>query len=194
MSYNTRRNFFEKAECEWRVEDDALVMRTAVGGEIRYPWKNLRRVQLSFAPTQWKPWRYVFALNFWGQPRLVIDNAYFEGIGDFRDRSAAYVPFVREALAKIAVTAPQAKVHAGYNTASYVFNVLIVVAAFLGLALVVFLLPLPLDAWPAIAFVKLPIIAALLPLFFRWLRRARPRDVAISDIPEDALPNLNNPQ
>lgn len=194
MSYSTRRNFFEKAECEWRVEDDALVMHNADGSEMRCPWKDLRRVQLSFAPTQWKPWRYVFALYFWGFGRIEIDNAHFKGIGDFEDRSSSYVPFVREVLAKIAVAAPQTKVHAGYNTASYVFNVLIVAVAFLGLVLVVFLLPLPFDAWPAIAFVKLPIIAAMLPLFFSWLRRARPRDVAISDIPEDALPNLNNPQ
>jgi hypothetical protein len=191
MIYRKRQSIFDAAEHEWRITPDSIVVRDSTGFEVSHSWREAASVELSFAPTQMKPWRYRCRIVFRDGARVEFDNAHFEGIADFEDRSASYSPFVREALARISAAAPDAKVHVGYGATSYTANVVFVGVAFAFLAAILVFLPLPLGAWPVTAIVKLALIASMLPLFFRWLRWSRPRDVPIAAVPDDALPRTS---
>ncbi len=185
MIYRKRRNLFEKDECEWRVEPDALVFRDAHQHEIRLAWRDVKAVRLAYAPTRAKTWRHVFVLTMKSGLQTEIDNAHFAGIGDFEDRSASYAPFVRAALARIKAEAPDAVVRVGSSPLAYLVQAAFVLAAFAGLAAVLLLLPV---SFSGIVIVKLALIAAFLPMLWRWLKYARPRRASFDALPDDAFP------
>lgn len=190
MYYRKRRNLFEKSECEWHADPAALAFRNDEGVVQRYPWKDVAGVRLSYAPTQIKTWRHIFEIDMKNGKRISIDNAHFKSVGSFEDRSASYVPFVREALARIQAEAPDARVRVGSRPFSYFAQILFVAAAFAALAAVFILLPTPLDAIPGFLIIKALVVLMLLPFFFRWVIHARPRGARLDALPADALPRL----
>jgi hypothetical protein len=192
-AYRKRESLLEKAEREWRVEPHALVLRTAEGKEMAYPWRDVSRVRLRYAPTRLKTWRYTFDVAFKNGVDWSIDNAHFASIGDFEDRSATYAPFVRAALARIKAEAPQAKIYTGTSPISFAAQVAMVAVAFLGLAALFLTIPVfeTSNVWWVVF--KLAIIAAMIPPFVKWVRTNVPRAISPDAIPEDALPNANPP-
>jgi hypothetical protein len=154
----------------------------------RYRWKDIVSVRLCAKPARGRPWRYVFELQPRHQRRILIDNAHYAGEGAFEDRSAAYTPFVRAALAALAEANPKARALMGETPKRYFF---LLVAALLGLGALAFVLVAirtPLDALPNANVVKLGLILLMLPVFWIWLARAVPRGVTLDAIPERALP------
>lgn len=182
--YSKRRNLFEKGETEWRVEDDALVRRDPEGHEQRFFWTDLTGVRIGYAPTRWKTQRHNLVLTF-GSADIEIDNQHFAGVGDFADRSAAYTPFARAVLAKAAATHPDLMVRVGAKPSSYVLNLLFVGVTFAALLIVLIVLPVNFGFY---IILKLVLIVAMLPVFVRWIRHARPRLVRPDALPDDALP------
>jgi hypothetical protein len=97
----------------------------------------------------------VFVIAFRRGAPITIDNAHFKGVGEFEGHSAAYSQFVCAAVAQVARQAS---------------------GALAGLAVSMLLLPLPSCGFIAL---RLVLIAAMLPVFCRWIVRARPRGVAL---------------
>jgi len=193
VTYRKRQNVFLKEETEWSVEEDALRIREPARPEERLLWCNVASVRLAYAPTRLKRWRYVFVVYLKDGRKVEIDNAHFAGVGQFEDYSSTYVPFVRAALERIRIHAPEAKARAGSGVMSYVLNLLFVSTTFCLLAFVLMVIPTPLDYLSFSSFVKAGIIIVFLPALIRWIRKARPRGMELDEIPADALPNLPVP-
>ncbi len=192
--YRRRRNALSRGEREWRVEEDALVTVGRSGAERRFAWADMLNARLCAEPRRSRPCRHVFEL----QPRiggkLVIDNAHYLGPGRYEERSATYRAFVIAALERLAAAKPELRVLIGETPRRYFF---ILLAALLGLgalAYVLFALATPLDDLPYAMLIKLAIMLLMLPVFWRWVLGAMPRGVALTEIPDRALPPDERPQ
>lgn len=186
--YRRRRGRLSRGEREWRVEDDALVTQGGAGRTRRYKWSDIVSVRLCAEPARKRPWRYVFELQPKHQRKIVIDNAHFRGGDEYEERSDAYVSFVRAALAHWADGRPKARILIGETPKRYFFLLLAALIAFVALACALVLVPTPLDNAPYAGVIKLLLIVALLPLFWRGVLTAAPRGVSPDAIPERALP------
>lgn len=186
--YLRRASAVSRGEREWRVEDDALVTRGGSGHVRRTPWREIVSVRLYHEPTRSKPFRYMFELQPRSKAKIVIDNAHYLGARQFEDRSASYTPFVRAALARIAVENPKARALMGETQKRYFFLLLFALLGLCALAFALIAFPTPLDDLPNATLVKLGLILLMLPLFWLWVLRAMPRGVALDAIPERALP------
>jgi hypothetical protein len=189
ITYSRRRAALSRGEQEWRVEDDALVMCRPSRGERRTQWKDIVGVRLYREPLRRRPWRYAFELHTRDGGRIVIDNAHFLGANEYEERSSAYAPFVRAALAKIAVANPKARLLIGETQKRYFFMTLLALLAIAALAFALMVIPTPLDATPLAMPVKLALIVSLLPLFWIGVLRALPRGAPLDHVPERALPS-----
>ena len=67
-------------------------------------------------------------------------------------------------------------------------NLLFVGSMFTLLAVVMMTIPTPFDYLSFSSFIRIGIILILLPVLFRWIKKARPRGITLDEIPEDALP------
>lgn len=187
-TYRRRGGVVSRGEREWRVDDDALVSKTASGREQRFLWKDVIGVRLCSEPHRRKPWRYVFELQQKNGRKIEIDNAHFVKMGAFEERSGDYKAFVRAALSRVAAANPKAKALIGETPRRYFFLVL---AGLLGLIVISYTLiavRTPLDRYQFAPLVKFAVIVLMLPIFWRWIFGAMPRGVALDDIPERALP------
>lgn len=188
VKYIRRGGRVSRGEREWRVEDDALVTRGASGHERRYRWKDIVSVRLCDEPARGRPWRYVFELQPKHQRRVELDNAHFVSGGEYEDRSESYTPFVRAALARLAIENPKARALMGETPKRYFMLLLASLIGLGALAIVLTTVRTPLDALPFADLVKFAIILLMLPVFWRWVIRAMPRGVPLDDIPARALP------
>lgn len=189
-SYRKRENLFEAGEDVWSIEGDSLVHKRADGTEARRKLSEVKSVRLRYAPTSYKTWRHAFEIRFKAGHAWHIDNGHFAGIGDFEDRSAAFVPFVREVILLVSQHAPQARAFLGSSWTSYLLQVGFLVIAFTALAGVFLALPIGAGI-TGIVVVKLAIIAFFVPVVLKWVRRALPRGVPINAIPDDAYPPVD---
>jgi hypothetical protein len=190
--YRRRHSALSRGEREWRVEEGGLVSIGASGHERRWAWKDFLSVRLCFAPTRLKPWRYTFEAQFKNGQKVLIDNGHYLGPGRFEERSAAYTAFMRALLAKLGAANPKLRALIGETQKRYFFLMLAALVGLGALAFVIIAVPTPLDALPYAAMVKLGLILAMLPVFWRWVMRAMPRGVALDEIPERALPPAVN--
>lgn len=189
-SYRKRENYFEAGEDEWLVEGDALVHKRADGTVARQRIADVVSVRLRYAPTSYKTWRYAFEIRFRVGHAWHIDNGHFAGLADFEDRSASFVPFVRDVIRLVSQHAPHARAYLGSSWTSYLVQVGFLAIAFSALAAVFLLLPIGAGI-SGLVVVKLAIIAFFLPVLFKWARRALPQGVPIDAVPDDAYPPVN---
>ena len=175
--YRKRQSYFQKREDEYRAEDDALVWRRSEAPERRYPWNGVVHVRATFAGSRLKPWRHVFVVTFRNGQNLKIDNGHFDSIGNFEDRSQAYCAFVRAAIEKIARDAPHAHASIGERPWTYYLELAMVAALFALLAVIIVLLPVDLSG--GLYITRFALIILMLPMFFVWVARARPRGVKL---------------
>ncbi|MGE3931496.1 MAG: hypothetical protein AB7G05_15180 [Hyphomonadaceae bacterium] len=182
VTYRRRRSAIARGEREWRVEQRALVSRTPSGAEQRIEWRDIVSVRLCCAPMRRRPWRYVFELQQRNGRKIQLDNAHYVGPGDYEERSAAYVDFVRAAAARIAAENPKARALIGETPKRYFFLVLVGMLA-------IFVAALALAAAPAPDIVKLVALLLMLPAFGWLVLRVMPRGVPVDAIPARALPH-----
>jgi len=176
IRYAKRENAFEKAERVWTVEPDALVWSGIDGTYARIPWTDVVAVRLVYAPTSLKTWRHKLTLKGRNGATWIIDNAHFKGVGEFEDRSAAFSPFAMACIERIAAAAPAARAALGSDPMAYWTQLAFVAAMVTLLAVVIILLPTP---FGALIWIKLALIAAMLPAMARFVIRSWPRTVPL---------------
>lgn len=186
VRYAKRGNVFDKGEEAWFVEPDHLVRTTPEGDQDRVAWREVALVRLKYAPTRWNGNRHQFSFTTTGGDLWSVDNIHCVGVGNFEDRSETFTPFVLAAIARIAALAPDAEAKLGTTGLAYWSQLLFASAMFALLVVVLLVLPGSLS-WMIL--VKLALIAAMLPVMFSWIGRARPRKVALDvEVFRDALP------
>lgn len=185
-AYARRSNLFEKGEWRWTAGEGGIRETDPRGRESLIRWEDIDQVRLAFAPTRYKPWRYLMELKLRSGGKLAVDNVHFKGMADFEDRSATYRPFVEAVLGELRRRRPNVKVRIGAAPGAYWAQMAFVAAAFGLLALV--LVSLPGAIIPGGAWLKLAIVAVTLPVLVQWARKSYPRLGDIGSIPEAALP------
>lgn len=187
-TYSRRGNAFERADWTWAVAETGILERNPRNFENLIRWDDIDLVRLAYAPTRYKPWRYLLELRLKSGGKLTVDNVHFAGLANFEDRSASYRPFVEDVLAELKRRRPDVKVRVGSSPVAYWFLLAFVTAAFGLLALV--LLALPGAGIPGVAWVKLAIVAVSLPVLVQWARKSYPRPGRLDAIPETVLPRI----
>lgn len=185
--FRRRRGIVPGGEREWRAEQDALTTRGVSGRERRLAWRDVANVRLYADPARGRAWRYVFEIRPKHGPRVLIDNAHFLARGVYEDRSAAYTPFVKAALAQLARANPRVRVLLAETQKRYFFLMLTGLLSFCAVA-VALLAPTPLDSWAYAGLLKLAIILVMLPAFAFGVLRALPRGVPLDQVPDRAFP------
>jgi hypothetical protein len=183
--YVLRANAFV-ARRTYRLTDDALTWEEDGKPLDGVFLDQIAAVRLAYAPTRAATRRFRTRVILKAGGMVELCNLSYRGFADFEDQSAAYVTFVTELHRRLAEKGRDVHYHAGNTPAGYVGNLLVTIVPFAALAAVLLLLPL--TAVPAIAIVKLIIIAAFIPALVRYLRRARPTTYTPDAIPPGMLP------
>jgi hypothetical protein len=175
IAYAKRENVFEKGERRWVVETGSLRQSWPQGGDLLLRWADVREIRLTYAPTRFKPWRHKLTLRG-PAGAWVIDNGHYAGVGDFQDRSDSFGLFVLACVERVAAHAPGAVARLGSAPLAYWAQLLFVGAAFSLLALVVVAFPVN---FSGLIWLKLLLVAAMLPVFLAFVVRSRPRRIAL---------------
>ena len=183
--YSFRAHAFAK-EATWRLEGSALVNEES-GQTMRFPLAEATDVRLVFDPTRIVQNRFCCNVRFRDGREAVLINQSYSGFADFEDRSAAYVPLVRELIAQIAQANPACRFHAGKPALGYMASLVFVFAMLLLLGIVLWLTQAV--SLHGLVVIKLIVIAAMLPTFYLYVRKNRPRPFEPAAIPDDLLPS-----
>lgn len=185
--YARRENVFDKTERRWIVAPEGLRQTWDDGPGMLMPWSAVREVRLTYAPTRFKTWRHKLTLRV-SKGSWVIDNVHFAGIGDFHDRSASFNPFVLACVEHVRAAAPGAVARLGAAPLAYWAQMALVTVMFALLATVVIALPV---TFTGLIWVKLGLIALMLPVLFAFAVRSWPRRVALNpEADRAALPKV----
>jgi len=175
IAYAKRENVLEKDERRWVVETGGLRQSWPRNRDQLLPWRDVREIRLTFAPTRFKPWRYKLTLRGPDGAR-VIDNAHFAGVGNFEDRSDSFRPFVLACVERVAALAPGAEARLGAAPLAYWAQLLLVAVVYALLAMIVIALPIN---FTGLIWAKLALIVVMLPVFFAFVTRSWPRRIAL---------------
>lgn len=184
-SYAVRRNAFEP-ERTWTVGTTGLSW-SATDKSGHFDFKDITSIRLEWTGSRFDHARYachVRRFNGWTE---TIVSTHYDGPAQFADRADNYRTFVSALVRQTAAANPSCVFHAGSGILHYAFNVVFMTASLALLALVMFTIGIPLH-WLILA--KLLVIAFLLPLALRWVKKNRPRQFPASAIPADVLPSI----
>jgi hypothetical protein len=174
-------------ESTWRLDDGALT-REQSGEATRFPLVGAIEVRLMFDPSRVVHDRFRCKVRFRGGREIVLINQSYAGIAEFENRSNTYVSFVRELVTQIARASPPCRFRAGKPAFQYFMSLAFVFAMLLLLAAVLWLTA-PVS-WHWLVIIKLVVIAAMLPTFYLYVRKNRPRPFDPAAIPPDLLPSV----
>jgi hypothetical protein len=118
--------------------------------------------------------------------RAVLTSASYKRFGVIEDRSATYVPLVRELLLRVAAANPKASFAAGQSFGLWFFWLIILVLAALILAGAVILALM--GQVPMTAIGSFVVLAIMLPIGWRVVRHGPPRPFDPRTPPLDDLP------
>jgi hypothetical protein len=182
-SYTVRKSALEPPT-RYTIGDEALEIEPEGKPPRRVVYAELRRVTLSFVPTPVDARFFCSLRHAGGTLHLVSTN--YDGPGSFSTRAAAYAPFVRALLARLADRAPQAEYRAGSGGLAYGLMIFFAVA----------MVPLAVGAllwwWQSdsggVGALKALGVLFLLPIAVRWLKKNKPGAFDPLDPPAGLLP------
>lgn len=185
VSYATRNNAFTPAVV-WTLCGDRL-RREDGKGRPRETWlRDVRAVQLQYAPTRPERNRYRCRITLSNGTKLEFFNRTYRGVYDFEDTSEAYAKFVTALHAELSRHARDCRFQAGSSAGSYWGNFALLVAiCVVVLGALLFFLSAGLF-W--VAAIKVVLIVFYLPTAIRWLRRSKPQFYIPGSIPTTVLP------
>ena len=170
---------------EVRLLPDALIWQ-AGGRSGRIPYREVRRLRLSFRPVTMQSER--FQTEIWPAhgPKIVIASSSWKSMVEQEQRNGPYGAFVRELHRRLAATGSPARLEAGSPPLLYWPAVTLFVGVSLGLAALI-IRALQVPAYSGAAFV-----AAFLALFLwkagTFFRRNRPAVYAPDNPPRELIP------
>jgi hypothetical protein len=192
ITYIARANALEY-EGTWRLTSDSLELKggPTAGPDVvlHFPYAGMSELRLSFAPTRFDRRRYRCEVRMRSGQRVSIISTHFESVGNFEDRAATYVPFVRGLIARVAAANPACRFRSGKRPLFYLLEHAFLLAA---LVLLVFVIGLVGGAGLSqLVLVKLAILAFYIPVMILYTRKNWPRRFDPRNIPDNVLPNVS---
>src|SRR5262245_35362129 len=152
------------------------------------PYRNIRRLRMSFRPTGMQPQRFVVDLWGEGAPKLQIASSTWKSITEQERLDQSYSVFVKELHARISDAAGPARFLQGSSPLIYWPSLVVFVVVALALAALV------VRALRADALSGAALVAAFLALFVwqggNFIRRNRPREYRADALPKDVMPPM----
>lgn len=182
VQYSVRRHAFEK-ERRWSLDDTGLAWQ-AEDASGRLDFAAIAAIRLQYGATRADFARYNCHVTGRSGAYTIV-STHFDSLGSFSDRRETYAPFVRALVARAAAANPQCRFHAGVGPAQFWLTVLFLFAALAIVAVAALSLGIP-PLW--YLYLKIAVIAVLLPVAFVWIKRNRPRRFDPKAIPADVLP------
>ena len=150
------------------------------------PYRNIRRLRMSYRPNSIQSHRFLTELWGQGAPRLKIASSSWKSMVEQEQLDQSYSAFVRELHRRISKAAPSARFEQGHSPFLYWTSL----AVFTGVALA--LAALIARALQAGAYGGAAFIGAFF-AFYLWhssnfLRRNRPGVYAADALPKDVMP------
>lgn len=172
---------------EFRLAADGLHW-TAGSRSGRVPFRDVRRVRLSYRPVSMQAHRFVTEVWAEGAPKLEIVSSSWKSMVEQVRQDRPYADFVRELHRRVAAAAAPAQFEQGRNPLVYWPGLAVFAAVALGLAFLI-VRALQSDAMGGAAF-----IAAFLALFLwqggNFFRRNRPGVYRSDALPELLMPRV----
>jgi hypothetical protein len=215
--HSSRWSVFQR-EATWRLDGDALVreggepadagwfphaMRTFLrilvpwyvipiepGGPARFPFRDIVALRLAFEPTRVDHERHRCDVTMRDGTKVSLWSTHYVSVGEFENRAATYTPLVRELVVHAASANPDCVLRAGKTAFGYWAQLIFLLAMFSLLALVI--LTFGSGGLSSLVWLKLAIIAGLVPLLIRYARKNRPRRFTPDAIPDDVLPSVGH--
>jgi hypothetical protein len=150
------------------------------------PYRNIRRLRMSYRPTSMQSHRFLTELWGEGAPRLRIASSSWKSMVEQERLDRPYSVFVQELHHRISNAAPSVRFEQGYSPLIYWPSLAVFVAVALGLAALV---PRALQAgaYGGAAFVGV-FFALYLWHSTNFLRRNRPGVYRPNALPKDVMP------
>src|SRR5690348_9861594 len=136
---------------EFRLGEHALEWRKGRRAG-RAPYRDIRRVRLSFRPLTMQTYRFIAEIWCPGHPRLELASTSWRSMMEQERQDAAYTTFMREMHRCLAATGAQASFESGTSPFVYWPGLLVFAAVALALA-VLTVRALEMAAWAAAVFV-----------------------------------------
>lgn len=181
--YQKIESKFEATPHSWQLAPGGLVV-TRYGNAVEFPYPQITRLSLRFAPTKLKKHRYTVCVTHQNGASAEIDNMSFRGLGDFEDLSFKYAILVHGLSQKLAAAGAPCEVHGGVSWLWYLLT--------LGLSAIILmvLLMIVLLGGPILILIKVLLIALYIPTMYRWLKHNRPRQGTLTLLPDGTVPPL----
>jgi hypothetical protein len=110
----------------------------SVGGKSgRVPYRDIRRMRLSFRPASMQSQRFLTEIWAIGAPKLQILSSSWKSMVEQERLDKPYAAFIAELHRRIAAAAPPARFERGNNPVLYWMGLIVLAAVSLGLALLV---------------------------------------------------------
>jgi hypothetical protein len=185
ISHSVRRSVLEQ-EITWTVTPDVLERAEQGKAPASYPLAEVRALRIAYDPTRVDDARHWCEITLRDGTVMRIVSSHFRGLADFEDRGKTYSAMTRSLIAALGQKNPACTFNAGKRKASYIGEILFLVAALVLLAAVMLTIGL---GTSEIVLAKLTILAGMVPVAIAYVRKNRPRQFTPDHIPDDALPS-----
>jgi hypothetical protein len=185
ISHSVRRSVLEQ-EVTWSVTPEVLERSEQGKATMAYPLADVLSVRIAYDPTRVDDARHWCDITLQSKAVLRIVSTHYRGIADFEDRGKTYAAMTRALIAALGKINPACTFDAGKPKAHYIGEILLMVAALLFLAVVLFNLGF---GTSEIVMAKLVLLGAMVPVAIAYIRKNRPRIFTPDRIPGDALPS-----
>ena len=187
LEYRCRTSILEP-EYIWLLEDDKLIRRAEGKLDHRIPLTSITVIRFQDVPTRYLAERSLCRLSASGRVVAELQSGHFEGLANFSDRSASYLPFIVALVRRRRELGAGCQVMGGSSMIGWALQGTLLLGSLLAITLVILFFR-PALAWTIGSVV---FIFSMMPRAARWLRRNRPRSFELDAIPEELLPALTN--
>jgi hypothetical protein len=190
ITHRVRTSILEQ-ETVWRLMPDGLereqVLKDGKSLTVRYPYRDIREIRLSFAPTRVDRIRYRCDFQLRNGTLVAILSTHYAGFASFEDRGATYGPLVRGLIERVAAANPACKFEAGKRPGTYWGEHIFL---FLMVLLLVFVIGAVGGAsLSTLVLVKLGILVFYVPVLILYTRKNWPRSFDPAAIPSGLMPD-----
>ena len=184
IEYSVRHDLLGK-ERTFRLEGGVLSVHEGADLVVSVPLEYVTGVRLKYHASQHRPEYYTATVFHRGGSVLIISSSYSR-LGEFENRGEQYAAFIRALHDELIPCAQTIRFMGGISMQLYLLYAGIIFASIVFLGWLLFFLPA--EYVSDLVWVKISILAMLLWMSVRFMRRNMPVRYLPADIPASLLP------